>query len=177
MKKYITGIIVVVLLAVNIFLLITILSDNDLKETFNRRGPERGGPGFAGMLDFNAAQMKAFNEKKEAHFEEVTRLTQKMNSLREEVSDEIRKEHIDSARIDQLVQALGRAHAELEAATFWHFREIRQICDGPQKQQFDSLTMRMMRIDPGRHHQNNRPGRRWRQGQNERGPRQMPDKN
>ncbi|HBH25762.1 MAG TPA: hypothetical protein DDY13_20400 [Cytophagales bacterium] len=160
MRKYITIILIGLLVLINIFLLFTILKDKKVKQAFDRPPVCDDVPHMARRLHFDDKQLLELREIRSDHFATIQDIHNNMDSVRLLISGELINASYDQARIDSLTARLGKLHADFEYVTFQHFRDIRDICKDGQKGQFDTLARRVMRFKhenrPGQHRMHRR---------------------
>jgi periplasmic protein CpxP/Spy len=60
-------------------------------------------------------------------------------SLHNRLFELMKNKNVDSAALETTVIALGETRKALELNTFWHFHEMRGICNPTQQKKFDIL--------------------------------------
>ena len=132
--KWAVGLLVVI----NIALLVTIW----FRPGNKHNGPPQGGgpaPFIKEQLHLTAEQEKRFDEMRAAHHDSVERLRDKGRTLHNAYFDQLKNPNVDSKTIDSLAKEIADNQVQVEKVTFYHFKELRAMCDEKQKVMFDHI--------------------------------------
>jgi hypothetical protein len=90
-------------------------------------------------LDFNAEQVKTYDQLIKWHQDEITKTEKDImvfkNKLYSNLSSDVNNQVNDS-----LISELGKVQMRVENIHYKHFQDIRQLCNPDQKQAFNRLT-------------------------------------
>jgi len=113
-------------------------------------GPPMGQGGHASFLErelgMTPEQSEAYRDLRDRHFEEVHEQSERIRKLKQELYEQFGA--ADSMRIQELTQAIGEEHAVRDRLTFWHFVQVREICDEKQQKRFDILIPEVLHRGP-----------------------------
>ncbi len=138
---------VIVLIIVNIFTLgFFVFRENHPHSRFRDGG--NSGNYLIEELDFNAKQKILFDEYRQEHHSSVQPMMDEISLEKERFFSELKKEQIDSAKIDSLSKKISSLHQKVDIVTFWHFNKIRKMCDEKQKAHFDELIKEGILVAP-----------------------------
>jgi periplasmic protein CpxP/Spy len=105
-------------------------------------------------LGLTEKQRSQFEEMKERHHEKVDSLRSLDRRLHKSYFDMLEKVPLDTYRIDAMSKEMGAIRAEIERTTFFHFAEVRAICDPAQQKKFDNIIQDVLK----QMHHGPRPG-------------------
>jgi len=129
---------VIILIIVNIFTLgFFVFRGNHQPSAF--RCDRRPGEYLIRELDFSDEQKRLFDDYRQEHHSAIQPMMDQISLEKERFFSELKKEQIDSAKIDSLSKEISNIHQKVDIITFWHFNKIRKICDEKQKAHFDEL--------------------------------------
>lgn len=102
---------------------------------------ERGRPGnyLIKELKFTPEQQKQFDGLREEHHSSVCPLTEEIKNQKSIFFSELKKEQIDSLKVDSMSKLITELHRKVDLTTFWHFNKIRHLCTPQQQQRFDEI--------------------------------------
>ena len=120
------------------------------KEYFQRKRQHRVEKFLIDKLDFNARQSQELEQLMEGHRAGVMEIFKKIQASREMLYDSM--SFVDSVEVEQITRRIASSQAELDRATYYHFRSIREICNPDQQRKFDTVIKEVI----SRHHPGNR---------------------
>ena len=156
-SKYNWLVIAVILLAfVNLASLGFIWFQNQNKN--DRLPPPKDARDFlVNELKLNEKQVRQFDSLRKIHFEEMNKNRENMRWLKDSFFDQLKTE--TTVASDSLAKQIGAMQTKIDLNTFHHFRELRKICTGEQKEKFDNIIQDVLR-SMGRGPQGEPPGGR-----------------
>ncbi|MFO8001846.1 MAG: periplasmic heavy metal sensor [Marinilabilia sp.] len=129
------------------------------------------GPGYRQMvsiLDMSPEQASQFSEIESHYRQDVSDLTQQLDSIDTAILSEIKKENPDKEKLDQLAASAGEIQYALKKATSTHFLRVKELCNPEQREKFNEVISDIDRYRHGRR-QGPRDGRgQGRQGRGRR---------
>jgi Spy/CpxP family protein refolding chaperone len=138
---------VVFLLLVNLTTLAGIWPYIDLKTfTFAPPSPATPKQFIIDKLDLSEEQQKIFEELRKEHFEEIDRLQASIIDEKEAMYDLLKSNTPDTIATYNHMATMMRDEERLERLTIEHFRKVRAICDDEQKQHFDVIIDKIMKM-------------------------------
>lgn len=99
-------------------------------------------------LSLNETQQKEFMQLKQAHYEAMVVLDQKKKDADRNYLEGIVNQ-ADSLAIDSLNKVIGLVERQRATVTCNHFKDVRNICNDEQKQEFDQLLPELFRFLQG----------------------------
>jgi len=121
---------------------------------------------FRGELGLTPDQRKSFMNFNRDFNQKARGITEKMNSLRVRMIDQMAAPDPDRVQLDSICIGIGQLHTELKRATVDYYLQMKSVCDNKQQGLLNQLFERMINYDerdrmgPGR----NRPNRGPRMG-------------
>lgn len=129
---------IIILIIVNIFTLgFFIFRDNHHPSEF--RGERRPGDYLIRELNFNDEQKRLFDGYRQEHHSAAQPIMDEISLEKERFFSELKKNQLDSLKIDSLSRNISNLHQKVDIITFWHFDKIRKMCDEKQKAHFDEM--------------------------------------
>jgi periplasmic protein CpxP/Spy len=126
-------------------------------------GPPSERPDPAGFmvreLGFDSAQQKAFETLRGQFMAQMHEYRQTIGACRDQLVGQLANG--DAAQVKTTAAKIGKAQQQMELATYEHFRKVRALCRGKQKEKFDAIigqTLRMMGSPPPPQHEVPGPG-------------------
>ena len=100
-----------------------------------------GGPGnyLIHELNLDDKQQEQFRVMREHHHESMMNFREKAAEYRERINEQLKAAQPDSLRIRQLSDSIGYCQRDVELLTFYHFHDLRKICNPKQQQRFDEV--------------------------------------
>lgn len=117
------------------------------------RGPEAGIM-LSEELDFSEEQQEKFRELKHRHHAKVDSLRNIDRRLHRSFFDMLSKNPVDSFGVETMAKEMATLQAEIEKTTFFHFVEVRGICNPSQQEKFDHIIHDVLK----QMHKGPRPG-------------------
>lgn len=117
--------------------------------------PPPPGDKLAELVGFRKEQMEKFDLLKREHHRDAEKLLIEMRKEKQELMQMVSKEPSNSEKVIGAAEEIGRKQKELELITFNHFKAIRELCEGEQKQKFDTVIIDLkdvIRIKPLMNH-------------------------
>jgi periplasmic protein CpxP/Spy len=102
-------------------------------------------------LNLNNEQVKQFDLLKNAHHEKIEEIQHDLHNLHDNYFALIKTDNLDSLKVKSIAEDMSRKQEEIELVTFYHFSDVRKLCDADQKKKFDLIiddAMRMMAPHP-----------------------------
>jgi len=144
---------IAILLVSNISLLLYFLVFNKHEKIENRGRPREAIVDFMKKeIGFNEEQSNQFKKLHEAHVDSMKLLSENVRKAKLEYFGLLRQEKITDSAIRAAAARLSMDQAAFESHNFYHFREVRSLCNDSQKVKLDTMVNRMI----------NRP--QWRRG-------------
>jgi hypothetical protein len=139
---------VIILIIVNIFTLGFFIFREDQHPP--KFGCEREpGDYLVRELGFNDAQKKLFDGYRHEHHSAVQPIMDQISSEKDRFFSELKKDQLDSLKIDSLSRTISSLHQKVDVITFWHFNKIRKMCDEKQKAHFDEMIKEGIALPKG----------------------------
>ncbi|MDX1617602.1 MAG: periplasmic heavy metal sensor [Balneolaceae bacterium] len=143
-KKYrwaLIGFIVMVLLNIGTLATIWIIRPPHRPAVGLEEQPRRVQRFLERELDLTASQREAFRLLRQEHFRETQSIVKDLAASRRAYFDLLSQPDsaVDAALRDSLLHRIGSGHAQLEASTYRHFREMRNMLDRGQRQKLDRI--------------------------------------
>ena len=133
-KNIILYVLIVFLVIANIFFLVNHLGHS--------KGKKGGSPGdfVATELKFDAIQMEKFNVINDRHEVEIKAIANDIKKLKGSLFAKISEENTSKETIDSITGLIGKYVKERDTKTYYHFREIQEICNKEQKERFNTIV-------------------------------------
>jgi hypothetical protein len=96
------------------------------------------------QLNLDAGQRRRIDILREEHHEGNMAIRKQNRQLHDDFFDALKTN--DSTRVESLADSIAVLHKKQELLTWYHFKQIREICNGEQKKKFDELIRETMRI-------------------------------
>jgi len=121
--------------------------------------PKNGADYLSNELKFSKEQNEKIDKLREEHFQKVKKIKDEARDLRELFFTNLSKSDIDSNKVNEIGNNIAISEKQVELATFYHMRKIREVCDENQKKRFDEIIMDVLKmgIGPGRGPGGDRP--------------------
>ncbi len=101
-------------------------------------------------LALSDEQVHQFRQLRQRHAEQIRRLRQEINDLKQEqLSRQLLEAAPDTARAQEAARAIAQRQFELELLTFHHFAELQTLCGREQVDKLRSLLLELF-MGPGR---------------------------
>ena len=128
-------------------------------ETMQAPPPISGADFLNEELKFSKEQNEKIEKLREEHFQTVRKIKDEGRGLRDLFFSNLSKPDIDSAKVYEIANAIAMSEKQVELATFYHMRKIREVCDTNQKKKFDEIIQDVLRmgLGPRRGPEGNRP--------------------
>jgi len=156
-KKYrwaLIGFIIMVLLNIGTLVTIWMIQPPRLGGVvFGEEQPRRVQRFLQRELSLTPEQLDAFQRLRREHMRETQSIITGLQETRSAYFELLNRPDsaVSTTARDSLEQRIGRAHARLEASTYRHFRELRDILDEEQRQRFNRvIDQTMQRRSRGR---------------------------
>jgi len=94
---------------------------------------------FKQTLEFDNAQMDAFRLANRAFQPKANMIIYKIDSLKNEIYSELKKETSDTILLNQFSKQIGEQHIDLKKETNRFYLKIKKVCSSDQKQKLDSV--------------------------------------
>lgn len=98
---------------------------------------------FRGQLGLTTDQRESFINFNREFNQRARTLTERMNSLRLQMVDEMAVPRPDRKKLDSLCVSIGRLHTELKRATVDFYLKMKNVCNEDQQVQLNQLFERM----------------------------------
>ncbi len=118
---------------------------------------------FRGELGLTPDQRKSFMNFNREFNQKARGITEKMNSLRVRMIEEMAAPDPDRVELDSICVGIGHLHTELKRATVDYYLQMKSVCDNKQQGLLNQLFERMInygegdRMGPGRNSPNRGP--------------------
>lgn len=145
------------LVIANVFFLFQFL--NIEKEEPSKRGqkPEQF---MVKALDFDEAQMEAFEVISDLHFDRMQSLSQNIRKLKDQLFSRVGDNNIDAQEIDSITTLIGQYEKQKDDQLFYHLQKVRDLCNDRQKKKFEGIMKDALRRGPhGKGPKGDRPPR------------------
>ncbi len=96
-------------------------------------------------LGFNAKQLEEFNEKSKGHHETMTRFSEEIRILKDQLFSSLTDDNVQVATIDSISSLICDIETLKEKEVFYHFKMIQDIADDEQKEKFKSILKDALR--------------------------------
>lgn len=115
-----------------------LISDSESERRLNGRY-------FRQTLGFDNEQMEAFREANRAFQPEANAIISTIDSLKNDVFTELKKEHPDTVKLNLLSENIGNQHTKLKKETNLFYLKIKNVCDPTQKEQLNEIFSPLFR--------------------------------
>lgn len=109
-----------------------LISDTESERRLNGRY-------FRQTLGFDNEQMQAFREANRAFQPEANAIISTIDSLKNDIFSELKKEHPDTVKLNSLSESIGNQHSKLKKETNKFYLKIKNVCDPAQKEQLNEI--------------------------------------
>jgi periplasmic protein CpxP/Spy len=143
----ILSIAVVVLVLLNITTIASIWPYIDLGNfTFSPPSPQTPREFIIDKLNLDAEQQRVFEALRQEHFEEMKQLQVQIAEEKQAMYNQLRSDVPDTSATYNHISSLMQKEERLEHITMEHFRKVRAICNDEQKQHFDVIIDKVMKM-------------------------------
>lgn len=115
-----------------------LISDTESERRLNGRY-------FRQTLGFDNEQMEAFRQANRAFQPEANAIISTIDSLKNDIFSELKKEHPDTSRLNSLSENIGNQHSKLKKETNKFYLKIKNVCDSVQKEQLNEVFSPLFR--------------------------------
>jgi Spy/CpxP family protein refolding chaperone len=177
-----TVIIILVILNLGTLSFMWYIRLNSTKHEIMQPLPPRSGADFLNSeLKFTKEQNEKIERLRDEHFQTVKKIKDEGRELRDLFFSNLSKNDIDSSKINEIANGIAMSEKQVELATFYHMRKIREVCDETQKKKFDEIIQDVLKmgIGPRRGPDGSRPpppGYRQRDGDGHINPPGVPER-
>jgi protein CpxP len=134
---------VVILLLLNAGTLIYLLTS---KQPGKMSPPGEGASNFIiEQLKLDAQQQQLFLELRHQHQEIIQRIQEQDRKLHDAYFNLLKTDNPDRVKADSISLLIAKQRASIEAATFDHFQQLRNLCRDDQKKLFDATIDEIMK--------------------------------
>jgi len=137
-------VVIVILLVINMSTLIFMWT------TSMRHDGHRGRPDVGNFLTeelaFRPAQEKQFELLKKDHQQKVRNLREQNKGFHDAFFDYLSVPVVDSMKLKNAVDSILFTQKQIEMATFYHFKDVRAICNTEQQKKFDIVIKDALRM-------------------------------
>lgn len=121
--------------------------------------PRSGADFLNEELKFTKEQNEKIEKLREEHFQKIKTIKDEGRGLRDLFFSNLSKAEVDSAKINEIANAISMSEKKIELTTFYHMRKIREVCDENQKKKFDEIIQDVLKmgLGPGRGPGGDRP--------------------
>ena len=116
-------------------------------------------------LGFNQSQLEHLKENSEEHHHAMTRLSNELRVLKDELFSKLSDNTVNMSTIDSIATIIGNKEKQKDLEVFKHFKMIQDLCNDKQKEKFKVILKDALRQGD----QGNRPPPR-REGEGHRPP-------
>jgi len=109
--------------------------------TSSQDRPKGPGPGnfIAKQLEFDATQLKKFEELDGAHREKINAILEDIKASKDALFDKLSDEIINDSEIDAITTQIANKEKTKELETFRFFRAVGELCNESQKARFKTI--------------------------------------
>ncbi|PRZ01412.1 Spy/CpxP family protein refolding chaperone [Marinilabilia salmonicolor] len=132
-------------------------TDEEQTETVYRNIPGSTNPGvgagfnqMVSVLEFSEEQIADFSQIERQYRQQAALYLEQLDSIDLNILDEIKKEHPDENRLDELAEKSGDIQFALKKATSDHFLQIKELCTPDQRERFNEVISGIDRYRRGR---------------------------
>ena len=140
--------IVALLVALNITVLLVVLSKPQPPQDFGHRPPNLGRL-IEQELHFDAQQKEKLVELIDSHRAQTRNLDEQIQKIRGSYYESLANNQYTLAQQNQLLQQLGQLQLRIEKGRWQHFMAIKKLCRPEQLDDFSELTKELVRAFPG----------------------------
>lgn len=97
------------------------------------------------QLGFNTKQMEAFKEANSVFAPRSCMILCRLDSLKNEMFNELHQDPSDSLRLDSLAVMIGDQHTALKRETILFYKEIQKVCTPEQKKKLQDVFYPLFR--------------------------------
>jgi hypothetical protein len=101
-------------------------------------------------LNFSESQENELKKLQKKHFREMQNLQQRHHMVRKEFVKMAMGSSYDSLMADSLFQVMTIVNGEMQKKTWLHFRDIYELCDKTQKNEFRRIMLRLNKLNSRR---------------------------
>ncbi|HAM09557.1 MAG: hypothetical protein A2X05_01290 [Bacteroidetes bacterium GWE2_41_25] len=119
---------------------------------------------FGESLNLTPEQQSEFRKFDPRFREKVKEINFSLSELRSEMLGEMTKSEVDTEKLDELSEMIGKRHSDLKKLTYKYYLDLRSICDPQQQQLLETLFAETLMYDRnpgsqgGRNRMRNRGG-------------------
>jgi len=99
-------------------------------------------------LNLTDAQIKQYDQLRQAHGERTRPLVNDIRQLKKEMMDEIFNDEPDTIKAMQIADLIGKKQTELERITFKHLLDLKELCGKEQLGKLQGLMDEFFRRNP-----------------------------
>lgn len=149
----------IILVILNVCLMFTIWCNPFSKKHERGQGPFNY---IVKELNMSDQQVRAYEQLRNWHHDSIMVLRRQGRELRNDIFDNLKGTNTDSKKVDSLISLVGENQEKIEAVTYFHFKQVRALCNEEQKRKFDNIINdvigRMMQEGPAPGHRDGPPG-------------------
>jgi len=90
-------------------------------------------------LRLTEEQAQQFEELRKQHFVETKAIHEEASQLKKTIMDELFASPPDTAKVESLAEQIGSKQTELEQLRFYHFLNLKSLCEPEQVEKFQAL--------------------------------------
>jgi Spy/CpxP family protein refolding chaperone len=98
------------------------------------------------QLKLDEKQQQQFFELRRQHQDITRQIREKDRKLHDQYFDLLKTDNPDKTKADSISLLIGQQRSRVEAATFDHFQQLRNLCRVDQKKIFDNTIDEIMRL-------------------------------
>lgn len=96
-------------------------------------------------LGFNDRQLEEFNNKSKGHHETMTRFSEEVRVLKDQLFSTLTDDNVQVATVDSISALICDIETLKEKEVFYHFKMIQDIANDEQKEKFKSILKDALR--------------------------------
>ncbi|WP_179334466.1 hypothetical protein [Winogradskyella costae] len=96
-------------------------------------------------LNFNAAQLKEFNQKSKGHHQTMIKLSDEVKELKDYLFSTLSDDTVSTRTIDSITSLVCEKETAKEKEMFYHFKMIQDISNEKQKKKFKNILFDALR--------------------------------
>lgn len=127
----------------NIFFLFQFLNQPERKKP-------KPGEFLTRELNFDSAQMVAYDKLAKPHFKKIKGYSKQIKTLKNELFTKVSEDTTNMKSIDSIAGIIGAIERQKDVEVFTHFKAVKALCNAKQKDAFTEIVLKALhRALPG----------------------------
>jgi len=122
---------------------------NTPQQFVDRMPPGNGKEFLEEELKFSKDQREKLEQLREEHSQKIRGIKEQERKLKDSFFSNLADANLDSNKVRDNANQIGLFQKEIELATFYHVRKMRELCNDEQKKKFDEVIQDVLRMGLG----------------------------